>query len=211
MQNSTEIGSEGEVRPQIENGTVPPARQTNASVRSREYLTDKEVTSLMKAAGNNRQGHRDATMILLTYRHSLRVCELVDLRWTDIDFHTARVNIRRAKGSISGAHPLLGDELRALRQLKREDSGEEFVFMTERGAPFTTAGFRKLLSRLAIKAGLKNLKVHPHMLRHATGYTLANKGTDTRTLQEYMGHRNIQNTVGYTALNASRFKNLWTK
>jgi site-specific recombinase XerD len=101
----------------------------------------------------------------------------------------------------------LGDELRALRALKRE-AESPFMFVSERGAPFTTAGFAKLIERAGIEVKLP-FKMHPHMLRHSTGYALANKGTDTRTLQTYLGHRSIQSTVRHTELAPGRFKNLW--
>ena len=104
-------------------------------------------------------------------------------------------------------HPLLGDELRSLRTLKRE-AKSPFIFVSERGAPFSTAGFAKLIERAGVEAKLP-FKVHAHMLRHSTGYALANKGTDTRTLQAYLGHRSIQSTVRYTELAPGRFKNLW--
>ncbi len=195
----------------IENGPVPPRRQKNKAVRTREHLTEKEVERLIAGAARGRYGHRDSTAILIAYRHALRVSELTDLRWSDVDFQTARLNVRRVKRSISGAHPLAGDELRALRKLQRENVGGEFVFLSERGGPLAANAVGKLVRRAAENAGLGALKVHPHMLRHAAGYALANKGTDTRTLQEYLGHKNIQHTVGYTALNASRFRNLWAK
>ena len=102
---------------------------------------------------------------------------------------------------------LLGDELRALRALKRE-AKSPFIFVSERGAPFSVAGLQKLVERAGVEAKLP-FKIHPHMLRHATGFALANKGTDTRTLQAYLGHRSIQSTVRYTELAPGRFKNLW--
>jgi site-specific recombinase XerD len=101
-----------------------------------------------------------------------------------------------------------GVELRALRRLQRESEGSPFVFVSERGAPFTTAGFAKMIERAAANAAL-GLKAHPHMLRHACGFALANKGRDTRALQAYLGHRNIQHTVRYTELAPDRFKNFW--
>lgn len=197
-----------------EKRTVPPKRRPNASVRTREHLTEREVESLIAAArgeDGRRYGHRDATMILIAFRHALRVSELVNLRWSDIEFKSARLHVHRLKGSISGVHPVEGDELRALRRLRTESPDAEFVFLTERGAPFTASGFRKMLSRLGEAAGLGSLKVHPHALRHATGYALVNKGVDTRTLQSYLGHANIANTVRYTALDANRFAGLWRK
>jgi site-specific recombinase XerD len=104
-------------------------------------------------------------------------------------------------------HPLLGNELRALRVLKRE-AKSPFIFVSERGAPFSVSGLAKLIERAGIEAEMP-FKIHPHMLRHATGYVLANKDTDTRTLQAYLGHRSIQSTVRYAELAPSRFKNLW--
>ena len=146
-------------------------------------------------------------MLLIGFRHGLRVSELCDLQWTQVEFETATLHVRRAKGGMTSTHPLLGDELRALRALKRE-AKSPFIFVTERGTPFTTAGFASLIERAGIEAKI-GFKVHPHMLRHTTGYVLANKGTDTRTLQAYLGHRSIQSTVRYTELAPSRFKNLW--
>jgi site-specific recombinase XerD len=115
--------------------------------------------------------------------------------------------MRRAKGGKTTTHPLLGDEMRALRVLKRQ-AKSAFVFVSERGAPFTVSGLQKLIERAGIAARIP-FKVHPHMLRHATGFVLANKGTDTRTLQAYLGHRSIQSTVRYTELAPGRFRNLW--
>ncbi len=201
------------VTPSTVYGTVegrgPPRRRRNAEVRSREYLTAAEVDRLIKAAGENRNGHRDRTMVLIAYRHGLRASELVALRWDAVDLVHSQVHVSRAKNGSPATHPLTGRELRALRQLQREqDPKSSFVFTSERGAPFSTAGFRKLVARLGIAAGFE-VPLHPHMLRHACGYKLANDGVDTRTLQAYLGHKNIQHTVRYTELSPSRFKNLW--
>jgi type 1 fimbriae regulatory protein FimB/type 1 fimbriae regulatory protein FimE len=176
-------------------------------------LTELEIERLRKQAksGPGRYGHRDSTMILLAFRHALRVTELVNLKWTDVDFTTGRLNVRRLKGSISGEHPIRGDELRALRELRRQYPESPYLFATERKGPMTAAGFRKLLSRLAVRAGMADLKVHPHALRHSTGHALVNKGTDTRTLQGYMGHAQIANTVKYTHLDARRYDGIWDK
>ncbi|HKM69586.1 MAG TPA: tyrosine-type recombinase/integrase [Stellaceae bacterium] len=116
-----------------------------------------------------RHGHRDATMILLAYRHGLRVSELVTLRWDQIDLKIGRIHIHRLKGSESGPHPLSGVEIRALRRVRKDEPGS-FVFMTERKAPMTSSGFFKMLSRTAQSAGIDG--VHPHILRHACGYKL---------------------------------------
>jgi integrase len=196
------------VTPNAINRTVPQ-RRPNAELRTREYLTDAEVAKLMKAAGGNRWGHRDATMILTAYRHGLRASELVDLRWDQIDFNTATLAVRRVKKGTPSTHPIRGDELRALRRLAREQEPRSpFVFTSERGAPFTTAGFARMVERAGAGAKL-GFKAHPHMLRHACGFALANKGHDTRALQAYLGHKNIQHTVRYTELAPGRFKDFW--
>ena len=198
------------VPPTNENRTVEaPRRLANAEYRHREYLTPTEVEKLMKAAGKNRQGHRDATMILVCYRHGLRVSELVSLEWSQIDFTAANLHVRRLKGSTDAVHPIRGDELRALRRLQREqDPKSAFVFVSERGSPFSTAGFLRMVQR-AGKAAKLGLPVHPHMLRHAAGFKLANDGVDTRSLQAYLGHKSISNTVRYTELSPTRFKDFW--
>jgi len=197
------------VTPTIVNRTVMPKRLPNAALRSREHLTESEVEKLIAAAKGNRWGHRDATMVLVAYRHGLRASELVDLRWDQVDFAQATLHVRRVKQGTPSTHPVRGDELRALRRLQREQEPKSpFVFTSERGAPFTTAGFARMVERAGRAADLP-FKAHPHMLRHATGFALASKGHDTRALQAYLGHKNIQHTVRYTELAPTRFKNFW--
>src|SRR5215831_4681967 len=199
------------VAPATVNRTVTPKRPPNADLRTREYLTEAEVERLMNVAKRNRWGHRDATMILVAYRHGLRSSEIVDLRWNQIDFRTATLHVRRVKQGTASTHPILGDELRALRRLQREQEPKSaFVFTSERGAPFSPAGFARMIERAGIEAKLA-FKAHPHMLRHACGYKLANDGHDTRALQAYLGHKNIQHTVRYTELAPTRFKDFWRK
>ena len=197
------------VTPATVNRTVTPTRLPNSELRTREYLTQHEVERLMKAAKQNRWGHRDATMILVAYRHGLRAAELVDLRWDQVDFRSGSLHVRRVKQGTPSTHPIMGDELRALRKLKREQPDKSpFVFTSERGAPFTTAGFARMIERTGEAAKLP-FQAHPHMLRHACGYKLANDGHDTRALQAYLGHKNIQHTVRYTELSPTRFKMFW--
>jgi site-specific recombinase XerD len=193
------------------NGTVPPRRVSNGKRRPREYLTVKEVGSLMGTArkrGRRRYGHRDATMILTAYRHGLRASELCALRWDQVDFGCGFLHVRRLKNGTPSVHPMGGIELRALRRVKREQVESRHVFITERGAPMSPAGFRKMLARIAEGAEFP-FPVHPHMLRHACGYKLANDGQDTRAVQHYLGHKNIQHTVRYTELSPERFKSFW--
>jgi type 1 fimbriae regulatory protein FimB/type 1 fimbriae regulatory protein FimE len=187
----------------------PPLRRPNAESRAREYLKNEEIEKLIKAAGNSRYALRDQTMVLIAYRHGLRVSELVSLRWDSIDFRHSQIHVARRKGGSAATHPLTGRELRALRRLQREQEPKSsFVFTSERGVPFATGGFRTLLARLGEAAGL-DFRVHPHMLRHACGFKLANAGVDTRSLQAYLGHKNIQHTVRYAELVPNRFKDFW--
>jgi|SRR5665213_2651121 len=197
------------VKPAIVNRTVTPRRRPNRDLRTREYLTEAEVQRLMAAAKGNRWGHRDATMVLVAFRHGLRASELVDLRWDQAEFTTGTLHVRRVKRGTPSTHPILGDELRALRRLQREQEPKSpYVFTSEQKQPFGTAGFARMIERAGAGAKL-GFKAHPHMLRHACGYALANKGHDTRALQAYLGHRNIQHTVRYTELTSTRFKDFW--
>src|SRR5258708_11579398 len=189
---------------------VRPLRRSNSELRSREHLTETEVMRLIEAAKGNRHGHRNATMILIAYRHGLRASEICDLRWEQFDFTSATLHVCRVKNGKPSTHPLCGDELRALRKLERDAEALPlpFAFVSERGAPFTTASFNWMVKRAGQKAGLP-LQVHAHMLRHACGYKLAGDGQDTRSIQDYLGHRNIQHTVRYTELSPNRFRNFF--
>jgi type 1 fimbriae regulatory protein FimB/type 1 fimbriae regulatory protein FimE len=147
-------------------------------------------------------------MILMGYRHGLRPGELCALRWDQVDLGNDLLHVRRLKNGTPSVHPMGGVEIRALRRLKREGAQSRYVFTTERLAPMTTAGYRKMLVRVGELAKFP-FPVHPHMLRHACGYKLANDGQDTRAVQHYFGHKNIQHTVRYTELSAERFKSFW--
>jgi integrase len=171
------------------------------------YLTPEQVAALVKAARTNRHGLRDALMISLAYHHGLRASELVDLRWNAVDWKRADVAVTRLKNGKDTRQPLDGNDLRALRALYRDRQSDEFVFVSERGSRFTRDGFAKLLKATADKAGIAN--AHPHALRHGCGHALAMKGRDTRLIQDYLGHRNIQHTSLYTDGVAARFKGIW--
>lgn len=183
-------------------------RPKNADLRTREHLTENEVEKLIEAAKGNRQGARDGLMVLMAYRHGLRAAEIVDMRWEQVNFDRGELHVRRVKNGTPSTHPLTGRELRALRQHQRQSPRSPFVFVSERGAPFTAPGFSRMIERAGAVANLA-IKAHAHMLRHACGYKLASDGVDTRSLQAYLGHRNIQNTVRYAALAPDRFKGFW--
>ena len=187
--------------------TAPTTVNVTVGKRGREYLTDREVERLVEAAKQNRSGHRDATAILVAYHHGLRASELVALRWDDIDLATGRLHVRRAKSGDASVHPISARESRALRKLLRE-APSPYVFISERGAPLSVAGYQRMVARAGVAAKFMFL-VHSHMLRHACGFKLANDGHDTRAIQAYLGHRSIMSTVRYTALTPNRFKNFW--
>src|SRR5215218_8988636 len=199
-------------RPTTVNGKVSPRRLPNAARRPREYLTPDEVEFLITTAQKRsgaRTPHRDATMILLAYRHGLRVSELCSLRWDMLDLNQGRFHVARRKNGRASVHLLRGTEIRALRRLKREQvPASAYVFTTERCGPMTPATFRKLLTLIGCVGELP-FPVHPHMLRHACGFKLAHDGHDTRALQEWLGHSNIQHTTRYTELTSRRFKDFW--
>jgi integrase len=188
---------------------LPPPRQTNASRRRREYLTPDEIDKLLQASARlGRHGARDRTLVLLAYRHGLRVSELVALRWDQVDLKAGLLHVARLKNGIASTHPIRGPELRALRELRRDYPSSPYLFVSELGGPLTPATVRKLIARAGEKAKLP-FPTHPHMLRHSTGYKLANDGHDTRSIQQYLGHRNITHTVRYTELSPERFKGFW--
>ena len=182
--------------------SAPP---TVLDTQRREYLTEDEVERILRHAANE----RDRLMILMAYRHGLRVSELSNMTWRQLDLDAGRLEVRRAKGGEDGQHPIGGREIRGLRKLRRQQPVDaRYVFVTDRtGAPMTRNGFYKLLEKAAKTVGLDD--VHPHLLRHACGFKLVNDGMDTLSLAAYLGHANIQNTKRYARMNATRFDGIW--
>lgn len=195
--------------PNAVNGKVPPRRQPNRATRSREHLTPDEVDHLVAAVGaSGRHRNRDQTLLTMMYRHGLRVSEAVSMRWDQVDLKAGLLHVNRLKNGVASTHPLRGPEIRRLRQLKRDWPDSPYLFASERGGPMTASNARKLVARAGHDAGLP-FPIHPHMLRHACGYKLANDGHDTRALQHYLGHKNITHTVRYTEMAPDRFKSFW--
>ncbi len=181
----------------------------NKDRRSREYLTPTEIENIIKAARSvGRHGNRDATMILIAYRHGLRVSELVALRWQQVDLKMGLLQVHRRKNGIDSIHPLFGPELRSLKKIQRDYPDTQYVFVSERKSPMIPSTFSKIFSRAGSKADL-DMPVHPHMLRHSTGFKLANDSRDTRSIQQYLGHKNIKHTTRYTELSPAKFNNFW--
>jgi type 1 fimbriae regulatory protein FimB/type 1 fimbriae regulatory protein FimE len=199
------------VPPARVNQTVEtPRRKKNKEYRTREHLLPDEVEKLIKVAKGNRHGDRDSLMVLMAYCHGLRAAEVVDLQWSQVDFRAGTIHINRVKNGTSATHYLPGDTLRALRKLQRDQKPSPYIFTSERNAPFSVAGFSKMIERLGVEAGL-SIKVHAHMLRHSCGYKLANDGKDTRSIQAYLGHVSIEHTTRYTALAPDRFRDFFKR
>ena len=172
-------------------------------VTNRRYLRPDEANRLIDAASQRgRYPFRDRILLRTVYRHGLRVSEATGLRWSQIDLDAGTIHVARLKGSVDSTHTMDRDELRDLRKLRREVTGL-FVFETERGGPLSVDAVQHIVREAGRLAGL-DVEAHPHMLRHAAGYMLANEGTDTRLIQAYLGHKDIRHTAHYTELAPKR-------
>jgi type 1 fimbriae regulatory protein FimB len=188
---------------------VPSVQPTNP--HSKKFLSEAEMTRLLAAAKKGRYGTRDYALLLVGYRHGLRVSELVGVRLDHVRLEEGKLWVKRLKGSLDTDQPMQGEVLRAVRQWLRDRKtmrGESlpWLFISERG-PMSRKAVNYLIAQAGERAGLPH--VHPHMLRHTCGYALANKGLDTRLIRDYLGHRNIQHTVICTQTNARRFERVW--
>ena len=186
-----------------------PKKPKNTEQRTREFLAVKEIQLIRKQARKNTMhGHRNDTLMLMMFKHALRVSEAIDLQWEHVDFNLGKLYVNRLKNGTASTHPLQGETIRALRLLQRKYRDTPFLFSTQQKTPLSARSVHRIVADAGKDAGLP-FSIHPHMLRHSTGFYLANKGIDTRTIQEYMGHARIDNTVIYTQLDANRFNNIW--
>ncbi|MBW7983808.1 tyrosine-type DNA invertase [Enterobacillus tribolii] len=176
----------------------------------RKYLLESEVKAIIDAIPLGTNYYRDRCLIMVCYFHGLRVSELRQLKIDDI--HDEHIFITRLKKGLSTTHPLQKCEKEAIRLWLEErktwlNSDTPWLFLSQHGKPLSRQQIYELMKKYGAVAKL-DVKVHPHMLRHACGFALANKGKDTRLIQDYLGHRNIQHTVIYTATNSARFKTI---
>ena len=187
-----------------------PPRKKPHDPKRRDYLRPDEVEAMVQAARTSgRHRVRDAAIILLMFRHGLRTAELVALRWHQVDLKGGYLDVHRVKRGHHAKHPLRGPQLRLLRELQRTYPDSPYVFVSERKAPLSPRSIRQIVATAGKLAGLPFVP-HPHQLRHACGYYLASHGHDTRAIQDYLGHKNIQHTVRYTEMAPHRFENFWT-
>lgn len=190
--------------PPPEGRTVKSAAVADGHERGKDFLSEAEVAALLAAAKRG----RDHLLMLMMYRHGLRVSEAVGLRRDDADLDQARLWVRRLKNGLAVEQPITGDELRAIkRYLATRADRLPWLFVSERGQPLTRQSVNYLVAAAAARAGLPH--VHPHMLRHSCGFTLANRGYDLRLIQDYLGHRDPKHTVHYTRVAGRRFEGLW--
>jgi type 1 fimbriae regulatory protein FimB len=178
----------------------------------RKHLTAREIEKLLAATKGTRNESRDRCFLLLMFRHGLRVSEAVGLKISDIDLEGRTLYVHRLKKGLSTTHPLRTDEIRAIKtwlaDRGRMRPENKILFISERRSPLSRKTAWFFIRKYGEAADLE-IAAHPHMLRHACGYALADRGADTRLIQDYLGHRNIQHTVRYTATNPARFDKLW--
>lgn len=185
-----------------------PAGATDEHERNKDFLTAAELAALLNAAKAGRHGTRDHLLLLLMFRHGLRVSEAISLQLDELDLDRSMLWVHRLKGGLSVQQPIAGDELRAIRRyLAMRQGSLPWLFLSERGQPLTRQAVNYLVNLAARRAGLEG--VHPHTLRHSCGYYLANKGHDLRLIQDYLGHRDPKHTVHYTRTAGRRFEGLW--
>ncbi|MTD29415.1 tyrosine-type DNA invertase [Erwinia sorbitola] len=184
-------------------------------MKKRKFLTQEEITRLLKASRLGTFPRRDECFIKMCFIHGFRVSELCNLTFSDINLEDCVIHVNRLKNGLKTTHPLIESEIILLRKWLKErqnwrGADAPWIFLSQKGGQLSRQQVYKMLRSYGIKAGI-SITLSPHMLRHSCGYALANKGADTRLIQDYLGHRNIQHTVLYTSSNPERFIGVWQK
>jgi integrase len=194
--------------PKGRNVKSPEKGTANSHERGKDFLSESEMKVLLDSAKKSRYPKRNYLLLLMIYRHGLRVSEAIQLKRADVNIKESRIWVSRLKNGLSVEHPISGDELRAIKRYfaSRKDN-LPWLFVNERGLPLTRQAVNYIVSTAAEKAKLEN--VHPHTLRHSCGFYLANKGYDLRLIQDYLGHRDPKHTAHYTRVMSKRFEKLW--
>jgi type 1 fimbriae regulatory protein FimB len=183
-------------------------KSTNAHEKAKDYLSDSEIKLFLEASKKTRYPKRNYLLLLMMYRHGLRVSEGIALKKSDVNLKDSRIWVNRLKGGLSTEHPISGDELRAIkRYLNSREDNLPWLFVNERGLPLTRQAVSYIVNTVGEKANVKN--IHPHTLRHSCGFYLANMGYDLRLIQDYLGHRDPKHTAQYTRVASKRFEKLW--
>lgn len=180
--------------------------------KDRLHLFDEEITRCYNVISDRKYKQRDRLIFTLLLKHGFRAIELINLKWSDIDWQTQQMSVVRAKGGTNAMHPILGDTLRQLRAVRTWQGNPKGGYVISTTPPklgqLTTRAVNKIIAEIGEAAGLE-ARLSPHQLRHTCGYMLAQKGIDTRTIQAYLGHTNIQHTVRYTALSSKQFERIF--
>ena len=181
---------------------------TNDHERAKDFLSDAEIKSFLDASKKTRYPKRNYLLLLMMYRHGLRVSEAISIKKSDVDIRESRIWIKRLKSGLSVEHPISGDELRGIkRYLSSREDNLPWLIVNERCLPLTRQAGNYIVKVISTTAKLEN--VRPHTIRHSFGFYLANKGYDLRLIQDYLGHRDPKHTAHYTRVVSKRFEKLW--
>jgi type 1 fimbriae regulatory protein FimB/type 1 fimbriae regulatory protein FimE len=187
---------------------MPDTRRPRAAT-TRDYLEPREIQRLLTAAlAGGRHAHRNFTLILLAYRHGLKVGELTGLRWSKVDFERKLLRFARLRKDVPSTHPLLSDELKALRRLRRDYPAGAWLFVNSRGEQLTERSVNRIITDAGLAARLK-FTVSPRTLRRSCGRNLALAGHDLHAVQRFLRLEDLTQIIRYLELPKNPFRDFW--